>query len=317
MNLKIAVLCMALAAAGSTGCKKRGGGGGGGGWLVGAEGLMAQVDERGHLGEGYNLGETEQLNAIACRYVAEAWVVGDHGTLLYTSDAGESWEAQDLGTTANLRALATQDAGAVFVAGDGVFFTATPDFQSGRADWKQLGDGVTRFRALAAAQRGATVLAIAEDGGVWAYDAGRLVRRATLPGLRAVAVSPDGLRAIAVGDGIYRSDDAGRTWSAVATDPAYAYDSVRIEADGEALAVGAAGVVSRIGTDGQVLTQRLGTADLKTVHVAPSDDYTGLGYAAGVGGQIYVTRDSGWTWELGPNVGHTVLAADEIGVGHN
>ena len=39
--------------------------------------------------------------------------------------------------------------------------------------------------------------------------------------------------------------------------------------------------------------------------------------AAGVGGQIWLTRDSGWTWEMGPNVGRTVLGADEIGIGHN
>src|SRR5687768_11422794 len=134
---KVAILCMALAAVGSAGCKKRGGGGGGG-WLVGSEGLMVNVNERGELGEGYDLGATEQLNGIACRYIAEAWVVGNNGTLLYTSDGGESWEAQDLGTTAHLRTLATQDAGPVFVAGDGVFFTANPALQTGAAEWTQL-----------------------------------------------------------------------------------------------------------------------------------------------------------------------------------
>src|SRR6185295_7868368 len=146
----------------------------------GTEGLMIDVNDQGKLGPGYDLGATENLNAIACRYVAEAWVVGDHGTLLYTSDAGDTWESHDLGTTADLRALATQDAGPVFVAGDGVFFTSTPDYKTGEAKWTQLGDGVTRFRSLAAAQRGATVLALDDGGGVWSYAAGQLTRTATL-----------------------------------------------------------------------------------------------------------------------------------------
>lgn len=315
MNFKVAFLCVALAATGAAGCKKKGGGGGG--WLVGTEGLMANVDERGRLGEGYDLGQSEQLNAIACRYLAEAWVVGDHGTVLYTSDGGESWDAHDLGTTANLRALATQDAGPVYVAGDGVFMTASPELATGTAEWQQLGDGVTRFRAVAAAQRGTTVLAVSDDGGIWAYERGQLVKRTTLAGMRSVAVSPDGQIAIVAGAGLHRSTDAGKTWSPITVDPAFAYEDVRLEATGEALAVGAGGLVSRIDVDGRVISQRIGSADLKTIHVAPSDDYTGLGYAAGVGGQIWLTRDSGWTWEMGPNVGRTVLGADEIGFGHN
>jgi photosystem II stability/assembly factor-like uncharacterized protein len=314
MKLKAAILFGVLAVT-AAGCKGRGGGGGG--WLVGSEGLMANVDTHGQLGEGYDLGQTEQLNGIACRYIAEAWVVGNGGTLLYTSDGGESWETQNLGTTANLRALATQDAGSVFVAGDGVFFVGNPEFTTGAAQWTQLGDGVTGFRALSAAQQGTTVLAVSDDGGIWSYASGSLTKITTLAGVRTIAVSPDGKLAIAAGDGVYRSSDAGRTWTPVAVDGSFHYEDVRIEESGEALAVGAGGLVSRIDTAGQVLTQRIGTADLKTVHIAPSDDYTGLGYAAGVGGQIWLTRDSGWTWEMGPNVGRTVLGADEIGIGHN
>lgn len=310
MRFKVVVLCIALA---STACKKKGGGGGG--WLVGEQGLMMNVQPDGTLGDGYDLGATETLNAIACRYIDEAWVVGDGGTVLYTSDAGESWDAQNLGTTANLRALATQDAGPVFVAGDGVFLTANPQLASGRGEWRQLGDGVTRFRSLAAAQRATTVLAVSDDGGVWSYGADVLARKTTIDGARAIAVSPDGTQAIAVGSGVSRSTDSGASWSPVTSSSfGGAFQAVRIDNRGDALAVGDGGVVARIDAENRVLLQTLGTANLRAVHVL---GYTGIGYAAGDGGQTWMTNDGGWTWTAGPNVGRTVLSVDEIGDGHN
>ncbi len=313
---KTAIVCAALATAfAGAGCKKRGGGGGG--WLVGSEGLMQNVDEKGQRGDGYDLGASETLNAIACRYLAEAWVVGDNGTLLYTSDGGTSWQAQNLGTTANLRSLATQDEGPVFVVGDGVFFTASPQYTTGKADWVQLGDGKTTWTSVAAAQQATTVLAVSDDGAIWSYADGALTKQAVLPGMQAIAVSADGQIAIAAGEGLFRSTDAGVTWTELAVDPSFAYADVWIDETGEAVAAGEGGVVSRIDADGRVLTQRVGNANLKTIHITPSDDYTGLGYAAGEGGQVWITEDSGWTWKAGPNLGRTVLGADEIGLGHN
>lgn len=309
MRIKVVLVCIALA--GTMGCKKKGGGGGG--WLVGERGLMANVEDDGTLGEGYDLGASETLNAIACRYLNEAWVVGDAGTLLYTADAGASWEAHDLGTTANLRALATQDAGPVFLAGDGVFFTAVPEFATGVATWAQLGDGATQFRSIAAAQRATTVLAVADDGSVWSYADGALAKRLVIDGARAVAVSPNGLEAVVVGAGIARSRDGGVTWSEV-TSRELDLHAVRIDDAGDALAVGAGGTVARFDVDGRALLQQVGTADLRTVHALGYDSH---GYAAGSGGQTWITDDGGWTWALGPNVGRTVLGVDEIGDGHN
>src|SRR5450432_3175872 len=103
MRFHVAFLCVALAALGA-GCKK-GGGTGGGGWLVGSTGLMAQVDPHGQLGNGYDLGATETLYGIACRYQGEAWVVGAKGTLLYTNDAGASWSVQVVPTNGDLHGL--------------------------------------------------------------------------------------------------------------------------------------------------------------------------------------------------------------------
>jgi photosystem II stability/assembly factor-like uncharacterized protein len=315
MRIKVAILCTAaLSTASLGGCKKKGTGGGGG-WLVGSSGLMVNVDPRGHA-EPYEIGPTETLNGIACRYQAEAWVVGANGTLLYTADGGQTWAAQNLGTTANLRSLATQDAGPVFIGGDGVFMTSIPDYVSGKATWTQLGDGVASFRSIAAAQRGQTVLAISDGGGVWSYEAGSLVQRTTLDGMRAVAVSPDGEIAIAAGAGLQRSLDGGKTWNPLAVDASLRFEDIRIDDEGNAVAVGEAGIVARIDNEGRVLTQHVGTANLHTLHISEGDDYTTTGYAAGDGGQIWLTKDAGWSWQMGPNVGKTVLGVDEIGAGH-
>lgn len=83
MRSKLVLLCAVLATT-SAACKKKGTGGGSGGWFVGEGGTMKNVDDDGAVGEGYDLGASETLHAIACRYLDEAWVVGDHGTLLYT-----------------------------------------------------------------------------------------------------------------------------------------------------------------------------------------------------------------------------------------
>jgi photosystem II stability/assembly factor-like uncharacterized protein len=316
---KVAILFVAFAGlAFATGCKHKTGtgGGGGGGWFVGTENTMRNVDDSGQPGAGYDIGSSGTLNGIACRYLNEAWVVGDAGTLLYTNDAGKSWSVQELGTAANLRSLATQDAGHVFVVGDGVFFTAVPDYQTGAAQWQQLGDGATTFVSVAAAQQSSTVLAISDSGGVWSYANGALAQRTTLAGARAVAISPDGETVIVAGAGLYRSLDGGATFQKLNVNASLVFNDVRIGDDGDAVAVGNAGVVARITSEGQVLVQHNGIADLRTIHIADGDSYDTVGYAAGVGGQVWITHDGGWTWSAGPNLGHTILGVDMIGDGH-
>ncbi len=316
MRTKLAILLCGAALATSAGCKKKGTGGGGGGWFVGAEGLMVNLEPGAEATTEYDLGATERLNTIACRYLAEAWVGGAKGTLLYTSDAGDEWVSHALPTTADIHAIATQDTGPVFLAGDGVFLAATPAFVTGDATWTDLGDGVTRFRSVSAARAGETVMAVSDDGGVWAVEGGRLVKRTTSAGADAIAVSADGQTVLLAGQGLSRSTDAGRTWTQLVVDASVRFSDVRIDDRGEGFAVGSAGAIARVDLDGRVLLQRAGTADLQTLFVPYSSAWDGVGYAAGDGGQIWLTHDAGWTWEMGPNVGRTVLGVDEIGDAH-
>jgi photosystem II stability/assembly factor-like uncharacterized protein len=316
--MKAAILCICVALTAGA-CKKSGGGGGGGGgggtgWLVGTNGMMLNVQTDGSTA-GYNTATQASLNGIACRGGDEAWVVGNQGTLLHTTDAGATWQPQTVPTSADLRALATQDTGPVFVGGKGVFLTSA----DAGVTWTALGDGTANFRSIAAAQEAETVLAVAEDGSLWSYEAGQLIKRGSFAGARAVAVTPDGQTAILVGNNlISRSTDGGRSWSPVsASDALYSYDDVRVNDDGEALAVGTGGAVAHIPTTGAATVQLLGTADLHTIHLAEPDEHANsVGYTAGEGGQVWITKDGGSTWAKGPNAGQAVLGVDEIGAGH-
>ena len=311
MRSFVPFVCIALA---GVGCKKTttGGGGGGGGWLVGSSGLMENISADGKPGAGYDLGSTAQLNGIACRYQGEAWVVGAQGTLLYTNDGGITWSEQAIPTSADLRALATQDAGPVFVAGTGAFFVTTDT----GAHWQSLGNGATNFRALAAAQEGTTVLAVSDDAQLWSYDNGALAARASLPGARAVALSPAGDIAAVAGAGMWKSDDGGASFTQLAVDPAIVLDDVRVAEDGSITAVGAGGAIVHVDALGAVTVQHVGSANLHALHIADPDAIDSVGYAAGDGGTVWITHDSGVTWSLGPTLGRTVLGVDEIGFGH-
>jgi photosystem II stability/assembly factor-like uncharacterized protein len=313
--MKVVLLCLAVVLSAGA-CKKSGGGGGGGGgggWLVGASGLMINVQATGST-SGYSLASTESLNFIGCRYDNEAWVVGNHGTLLYTNDGGASWNPQSVPTTANLRALATQDFGPVFVAGDGVFLTSTDT----GAHWTALGDGSASFRSLAAAQGAETVLAVSEGGGLWRVEHQQLIASGTMAGARAVAVSPDGQTAVLVGDNLVaRSSDGGLTWSPLALAESARFDGVRVDENGEAIAVGAAGALAHISAAGKVTVQHLGTTDLHAIHVSEAgEDDESIGFAAGEPGRVWLTRDGGTTWSPGPMVTQAVFGADVIGKGH-
>jgi photosystem II stability/assembly factor-like uncharacterized protein len=207
-----------------------------------------------------------------------------------------------------LRTLATQDDGPVFLGGDGTFLVTIDN----GVTWAQLGDGVTSFRSMSAAQAGTGVLALADDGGLWAYDRGALTRRSTIAGARAVHQTPDGEVIMTAGAGIARSLDGGVTWRSLDVDPSIAFDDIRVNLDGSATAVGAGGAIANVALNGTVTVQYVGDKTLHTIHIHHDE----VGYAGGDDGQVLITDDSGLTWRVGPNVGRTVRGVDGIGFNH-
>jgi photosystem II stability/assembly factor-like uncharacterized protein len=309
MRIQLAVLFMATAA---VGCKKgTTTGGGGGGWLVGSSGMMVNIHTDNQT-SGYATGTAARLDGIACRNEGEAWVVGEAGTVLYTNDGGTTWATQAVPTTAELRALATQDNGPVFLAGNGTFLES----DDVGTTWRELADGRANFRAVAAATQADTILAVSDDGTVWAHDGATLAARAQLAGARAVAVSADGQTALVAGHGLWRSTDRGATWQSLVTNSALVFDDVRIAGDDSAIAVGAGGAIAMIDAAGNVLSQHVGTSDFHTLRIAGAGWGDAKSYAAGDDGQVWESADLGWTWSRGPKVAGAVYGIDEIGVGH-
>ena len=295
----------------SGGCKKGSGGtGGGGAWLVGENGLMANIRADGSMGADYDLGTDDDLDAITCRGAQTAFVVGQGGTFLRTFDGGETWESVDLGTTRALTDVAS-GAGVVYVAGDSVFSQSFDDGDT----WDALpGTGTAVWRSVATGHDGAAAVLVRADGSIWRWDGSAIRELATLPGARAISMSPDGAPAVVVGDGggMLRSDDAGLSWARVDTGIDADLHAAWATGEGAIVAVGAGGAVVRV--DGDVEVSWPGAATLRAVHV----DASGAAIAAGEGGEVLLSDDGGATWDRTdlPLEG-TVLGLDSVaGEGH-
>lgn len=312
--LVVAGACTAVVVAAGCSKKKTGSPGPGGAWLVGQDGLMANLDAAGTLGPGYELGSEHDLLGIACRGLDTAFVVGELGTLLRTFDGGASWEVVDLDTTRSLRAVATAG-DAVYVGGEQLLMMS-PD--SGTT-WTRLPvDPAASWLAVAAGHGGAHALALDDQGEVWRYDADlrTVAPVAGLEGARVVALSHDGQRAAIAGRGrmLLRSDDGGGSWRAIDLGREVELDDVWVTGAGEAIGVGAGGVVVRVDAAGAVTLAAPGAGTLRTVHV----NALGRGLAAGDGGEVLATSDGGRTWSRLPlRLSGTVFGVDEVaGDGH-
>jgi photosystem II stability/assembly factor-like uncharacterized protein len=312
-HMIVAAGCAAFVFA--TGCekKKTGTGGGGGAWVVGQHGLMANIKPGGLMGDGYDLASEHDLLDITCRGKDTAFVVGEVGTLLHTADGGVSWEVIDLATTRTLRSVAAQGANTIYVAGDQLLVTS-PD--SGTT-WHAI-EATKSWLSVAAGAHGTTALALDASGGVWRYDSvlASLTQVATVPSAHAVAFSHDGFHAAIIGAGhtLSRSDDGGLSWQAVERGAELDLKDAWITADGQIVAVGAAGTVARIDGAGLAHVSTPAGGTLRAIHI----DAQGRGLAGGDAGEVVQTFDGGASWaHLTLPIDGTIFGVDDVdGDGH-
>ncbi|HVK73571.1 MAG TPA: hypothetical protein VM734_09630 [Kofleriaceae bacterium] len=309
--------CAALVLASGCDKKKTGGGGGGGGgaWLVGQDGLMADLDVLGRMGDGYDLDSEHDLLGIVCRGLDTAFVVGELGTFLRTFDGGATWDVVDLATTRTLRSVATSGPSTVYVAGDGIL-VMSPD--SGRTFTSLPVDPSTSWLAVASGHGSDGALALDAGGQVWRYDAEFRTMGAvtSLTDARVVAMSHDGARAVVAGNGrtLLRSEDAGRSWRQIDLGRELDLYDAWVTQAGDTVAVGAGGVIARVDIGGAVVISEVGSGALRAVHV----NAQGRGLAAGDDGEVLSTTDGGRTWSPLPvALSGTVFGVDEVaGDGH-
>jgi photosystem II stability/assembly factor-like uncharacterized protein len=294
------------------------GGGGTSSWLVGRGGLMLNLDEHGRMGR-YPLDSRGDLLAIACWGSSRAFVSGDDGLLLSTEDAGATWRTVDLGTKSRLRAVAIAEKGHVFVAGDEGQFQVSDDWGW---TWQSVPGPAVAWTSVAPRHDGVGALLTTAGGDIYRYDGKALTLAAAAPaaGLNAIALSMDGLIAVAVGEGgaMLVSNDGGLRWR---DRPSGTTRTLRdvwlIGGDGKSVyAVGDGGVLVRGWTetsDGAAPRSLGENLTLRGLHLQAS----GRGAIVGDRGSMFVTNDFGDSWTaVGTGDERDIFAVDALGADH-
>jgi photosystem II stability/assembly factor-like uncharacterized protein len=287
-------------------------------WLVGRGGLMLNRDEHGRMGR-YPLEARGDLLAIACWGSARAFVAGDDGLLLATEDAGATWRTIDLGSKTRLRAVAVAEKGRVFAAGAAGLFVVSSDWGW---TWDVIPAPSVEWTSVAPRHDGLGALLTTASGDIYRYDGTNLTLAAAAPagGLQAIALSMDGLIAVAVGEGgaMLVSSDGGQRWR---DRPSGTTRTLRdvwlIGEDGKSVyAVGDGGVLVRGWSEtGDGATPRsLGeNLTLRGLHLQAS----GQGAIVGDHGSMFVTSDFGDSWTaVSTGDERDIFSVDALGADH-
>jgi len=266
-------------------------------WLVGDDGEMLRMAASGGV-QPYPLAEDADLLAIACLGAEAAWVVGSAGTVLSTDDAGATWQRHELGIEGDLAAVAVAEGHdgppVVVIAGDdGIVLE-----RRGDGEFARLSAPDVDWTAVATDEHGERILLAGADGSLWrALDgAPQQVFASDGAVFYGLAATPDGDRAVAVGQGglVVVSDDGGASWSPVAVSTVRDLFAARISSEGaEIVAVGDAGVVVTIDAAGVGASEQLDPAlALRGLHMHAA----GYGHAVGDAGIVLYTTDVGRSW---------------------
>ncbi len=286
-------------------------GGDSGFWAVGENGTMLRLTPAGELSH-YPLDSLDidgDLRAIACKGADQAVVAGAGGIILTTFDAGQTWDRVEVGPL-ELRAVALSAGPVGYIVGDGVVLRSEDDSRS----WTALALAAHDWSAATTTATGATALLTSAAGEIFRLQDTTLERVYTGDGglLAGIAVTPDGLHAVAVGQAglVLRSSDGGARWTPEAPATSRDLHAVRIAADASlVVAVGQAGTVLRLGADDSAVTRLLDPAlSLRALHLSRTH-----GHAVGDAGTLFTTHDAGRSWEsVALDLEHDLLGLDDL-----
>ena len=237
-----------------------------------------------------------------------------NGTVYRSTDGGRTWESRSSGLPqANIIALATApNSDTIYAGADRVGIFKSTD---GGLTWRQTapipGFRVSEITSILVAPDSSAVYAAGIDVGIFQSTDGGDSWQNAIAGITTLSVRrlaadptrPSRLYACTVGEGVFKSIDAGASWtaayqgigrrsvSAVAVDPR----------NPDILYAGTQDGLFKSG-DGALHWERLvtGLPDEGFTAVAADPGQQGVVYAVGMGGGLFLSADSGATWQRAP-----------------
>lgn len=216
------------------------------------------------------MADDAELYDVAFRDARQGFAVGDRGVLWSTSDGGRNWRRQPTGTTAALHSVRFADG--------------------------NLGCLVGGWVRPYAGDSQAVILRTRDSGEHWVAS-----RQSTLPALKEIVLSGTG-RGWAVGDssglypaGIFRTEDAGRTWRATPAGEAHRLLTAAFPSDPRGVVAGADGRLQLL-LDAALMDSRtpdLGRRPVRRIRMQSR----AAGWLVGDGGLLMSTRDGGLSWQ--------------------
>jgi photosystem II stability/assembly factor-like uncharacterized protein len=248
-------------------------------WIAGKEGIVYGTTDAGATWTPARTGSTRHIFALAFPTRERGHGAGDFGTMIHTEDAGRSWvveqlppdvrlpdSALDTGVEpgdVNLYAISYGDADHAWLVGE--FGTILASGDGGRT-WRQqqapietslFGVHFTDARRGWAVGIDAMILATDDGGATWRVQPSPIVQRSFYD----VFVAGSGGWIVGNAGTVLKSGDGGATWALEPVPIELAANWIRsiwLLPGGHGLAVGAEGLVFRVGGGG---LERLGEAE--------------------------------------------------------
>ncbi len=175
------------------------------GWATGSGGVLLRTRDSGQSWTASVVDAAATWRAVAFGDSSRGLLAGDGGRIMYSSDGGASWVRSAIATRANLRAaaIAAPDRASLgWAVGDGIVLRSS----DGGASFSEVaGAADEHYRAVRFAADARHGFIASAEGSIYRSGDGGLtwtVAAQAGAGLSGLAVSADGLRVVAVGDGV-------------------------------------------------------------------------------------------------------------------